>query len=340
MPPSDSMLKPWQNTTSVTVSAASRRLGEGGAEESRDTDQTRIGSSCIKDDLREPQRRGAGVLAVGEYEVQLGVALATFAQGQGLERACLELLSDSLLRQPGETVARARGLDGGRQVAHRPALRRLHRQRRCAPRARLAHHQLAMRAQVLDRELAPELVKRVIRVRGENEAHPHQGLAHEPLRNRPEDRELGLALEQRIVSSAEHRLDQFDSSVRALRPEARKAAEQQPGRKNGFHGEADLGLPSGGEFLRRLLQPGSLLEQVAGAAVKELARGREARLAPLDLESLYPELGFELLHGVGHRRLALVQGLGGFGVAPLVHDREQRAPLVEGDPGCRHISNK
>ena len=32
MPPSDSMLKPWQNTTSVTVSAASRREGAGEAE--------------------------------------------------------------------------------------------------------------------------------------------------------------------------------------------------------------------------------------------------------------------------------------------------------------------
>src|SRR5258708_31414920 len=49
--------------------------------------------------------------------------------------------------------------------------RRLHRERRCAPRARLAHHQLAMRAQVLHRELAPQLVKRVIRVRKRSEEH-------------------------------------------------------------------------------------------------------------------------------------------------------------------------
>src|SRR6267378_1796984 len=197
-----------------------------------------------------------------------------------------------------------------------------------------------MRAQVLHRELASELVKRMVRVRRENEAHAHQRLAHEPLRNRSEYRELGLALEQRVVPPAKHRLDQFDSRVRTLRSEVRKAAEQQPGRKNGFHGDSDLGLPSRGEFLRRLLQAGSLLEQVAGAAVKKLARGRKARLAPLDLERLYSELGFELLHGVGHRGLALVQGLRGFGVAPLVHDREQRAPLVEGDSGYGHISNK
>src|SRR2546430_8533706 len=37
MPPSDSILKPWQNTTSETVSAASRRPGEGGGADSRDT---------------------------------------------------------------------------------------------------------------------------------------------------------------------------------------------------------------------------------------------------------------------------------------------------------------
>src|SRR2546422_47693 len=301
MPPSDSMLKPWQNTTSVTVSAASRRPGEAGEEDLRDTGlperkagedsgfageavgllrASRFNSVAypfsrglfrrdggllalarhrLADDFPQPQSGGAGVLAVGEYQVQLGVALAAFAYGQRPERARLELLADSLLRQPGETVARARGLDRGRQVAHRPALRRLHRQRRCAPRARLAHHQLAMRAQVLHRELAPELVKRVIRVRGENEAHAHQGLAHEPLGDRPEYRELGLALEQRVVFSAEHRLDQFDSSVRALRPEARKAAKQQPGRKNGFHGEVDLRLPARRQLLRRLLQPGGLV---------------------------------------------------------------------------------
>jgi len=37
MPPSDSMLKPWQNTTSVTVTAASRRRGEAGEEDLTDT---------------------------------------------------------------------------------------------------------------------------------------------------------------------------------------------------------------------------------------------------------------------------------------------------------------
>src|SRR5258708_12766860 len=37
MPPSDSMLKPWQKTTSVTVTAASRRRGDVGKDE-EDTD--------------------------------------------------------------------------------------------------------------------------------------------------------------------------------------------------------------------------------------------------------------------------------------------------------------
>src|SRR2546422_5483958 len=37
MPPSDSMLKPWQNTTRVTVSAASCRPTEAGEEDLRDT---------------------------------------------------------------------------------------------------------------------------------------------------------------------------------------------------------------------------------------------------------------------------------------------------------------
>src|ERR1700682_2192671 len=77
------------------------------------------------DDLREPQRAGTGVLAIGIDEIELADALGAFAQRQRLERAGLQLAADALLRIPAEAEAHRGGEDRGRHVAHGPALRGL-----------------------------------------------------------------------------------------------------------------------------------------------------------------------------------------------------------------------
>src|SRR5712691_5171364 len=63
MPPSVSMLKPWQTTTSVTVSAASRRRGAAGEETGRDTGRperkTREDSCFLREEAElKPPARG------------------------------------------------------------------------------------------------------------------------------------------------------------------------------------------------------------------------------------------------------------------------------------------
>src|SRR6267143_2445325 len=235
----------------------------------------------LADDFRQPQRGGAGVLPVCEDEIELGEELAAFAHGQRLQRAGRQLLADPFFRQPRKSIARACRLDRGGEMAERPALRRLHRRSAGALGTRLAHHEVPIRPQVAQRELAAELVQRMLGMRDEDEAQPHQRLAEEAGRNAGEDGEVGLALLER----------------------------------------------------RRLV------EEVARSPVQQLAGRRELGLAAGDLERLHAELGLELLHPVGHRRLALVEGCRGLGVAALVDDRDQGAPLVEGNAGLGHLTS-
>src|ERR1700722_11812494 len=44
-------------------------------------------SHVLADDLRQPQRSGAGVVAIGEHEVKIAPALAALAQRQRFEYA-------------------------------------------------------------------------------------------------------------------------------------------------------------------------------------------------------------------------------------------------------------
>ena len=58
-------------------------------------------------------------------------------------------------------------------------------------------------------------------------------------------------------------------------------------------------------------------------------RRREYGLAPLDLEGAHLEHPLQLLHGIGHRGLALVQRVRCLRVAARFDDRRQAAPLFE-----------
>ena len=64
------------------------------------------------------------------------------------------------------------------------------------------------------------------------------------------------------------------------------------------------------------------------------------RLAADHFEHFHPEQRFDFLHGIGDRRLALVQHLRGLGVAPGIHHGQEDAPLLQGNAGVsRHLSN-
>ena len=124
-----------------------------------------------------------------------------------------------------------------------------------------------------------------------------------------------------------------------LRAEAREASQQEPGRKDDLDRDPELRLPAGRESARRALERTGLLEQRFRAPIEHLAGRREVRLAADDLEYFDPEERLHLLHGVGHRGLALVQGESGLGVAAGVDHGEQGAPLLQGNTGMgRHIS--
>jgi hypothetical protein len=80
-------------------------------------------------------------------------------------------------------------------------------------------------------------------------------------------------------------------------------------------------------------------DQRQRAPVEHLTGRRELCAAPLQLEDLERQLRLDLLHGVAHRRLALVKALRGLRVAAGVDDGDQGAPLVERDlGGCGHLS--
>ncbi len=116
-------------------------------------------------------------------------------------------------------------------MRHGPALRSFDLQRRRAPRAAFAHHELAVRAQVTHRHRAPEPMQRIIRMGDEQHAEPHQRIAGESLRDRAEDREVHAPFEQRLDRAAHHRLDQLDVRLRAFRAKFVETFEHQPHRE-------------------------------------------------------------------------------------------------------------
>jgi hypothetical protein len=193
-----------------------------------------------------------------------------------------------------------------------------------------------MRAQVAQGERPPQPVQRVRRMRRQHEAHPHQQGARVPGRHAAEDREVGVAVLERVRPMAEHGFHHVDARVGALGTEALEAAEQQPGREDHLDGEADLGLPPGRQAPGRGLDGGRLVEHETRAADQEIARRRQHRLAPAHDEGLHAEERLHLLHRIRDGRLALVQRSGRLRIAAGVHHGHERAPLVERDAGI-HI---
>ena len=226
-------------------------------------------------------------------------------------------------------------------MAHCPALLRTEPAAAAALTAGIANHQVAVLAQILQRQLAPEPVQRMLGMRRGDEAQPHQRIAGEARRHLRANRQINLTLQQRLLGAAEHALVQLDARLRPLLGEAREALQQQPGGKDDLHREPQLRFPARGQAAGSTFQCAGFLEQRLGAPVQHLAGRREMRLAADHLEYLHAEQRFDLLHGIGHRRLALVQHLGGLGIAAGIDHGQQRTPLLQGNPGIAdHISNE
>src|SRR5438067_1879869 len=83
--------------------------------------------------------------------------------------------------------------------------------------------------------------------------------------------------------------------------------------------------------MRGSFEARGLVEENASTGVEHPARRREYRLPALEPEGLHAEQLLHPLHGVGHRRLALVYGLRRGRVAAFVDHGDERAPLLEGD---------
>ena len=189
-------------------------------------------------------------------------------------------------------------------------------------------------AQVAQRELAPERVQRMAGCAYRARAEAHQGSPRKPGGTGGE-----IARSACPWSSASPVPPSTDSitSIRVCGLRCRSARGTPAAARSGTGSPPPAGsaLPSPAEARARPLDAGRVLEQRPRPAVEHLPGRRQHRLAAGDLERLDAELRLELLHGVGDRRLALVQRLGGLRVAAGVDDRHQRAPLLERDVGRR-----
>src|SRR5690349_6511368 len=96
--------------------------------------------------------------------------------------------------------------------------------------------------------------------------------------------------------------------------ELAQAVDQEPRGEEDLDRDPDLGLPVLRHRRGAALEQRGLFQQGARATVEDLARLREHRLSPADLEDLQVQQALDLLHRVSERRLGLVQRLGGPGV--------------------------
>ena len=204
--------------------------------------------------------------------------------------------------------------------------------------ARVANDQMTVLAQILQRELTPEPVQRMIRMRRRNEAQPDQEIAGESARYLRTDGEIDAPLEKCLFGTAQHRFVQLDARFRTDLGEAGEAVEQQPGRKDDLDRQPQFRFPACREAARRVLERAGFLEERFGATVQNFPGRGQAGLAADYLEDLHAQERFHFLDRVGDGGLALVKRGGGLRISAGVDHRQQRAPLFERDPRvCSHI---
>ena len=104
-------------------------------------------------------------------------------------------------------------------------------------------------------------------------------------------------------------------------------------REQGIGGDPHQRFPALAQLDSRALDTLRLFHQHFGLAIEHLSGFGELGLAAFQAERAHAQLGFDLLHGITDGRLALVQGLGGVGVAALVDHGQQGLPLIQRDFG-------
>src|ERR1035438_3549651 len=100
-------------------------------------------------DIRQPERTGTRVVAIGKHQVEIAPTLAALAQRKWLQHSALQFPSHGLLREPSVPEAHAGGVDRSRLVAHRPTLLRADPAAAAALTAGISDHQMTVLAQIL-----------------------------------------------------------------------------------------------------------------------------------------------------------------------------------------------
>ena len=193
-----------------------------------------------------------------------------------------------------------------------------------------------MLAQILHRQVAAELVQGVLRRRGSNGVELNQQIAVESARHVRADGEIDTPFQQEFVGAAEYRFVELDAGIGNLVAETGQRLQQQPGRKHDLHRETQLGLPAPRQRTGGLFHAGRFVEQGAATSVQQLSGFSQHRTPPENLEQAQLQHLLDLLHGIAHAGLGLVQIRTGLGVAAFVDHRDKGAPLVETDSGPAH----
>src|ERR1700678_3394153 len=171
-----------------------RRTGGFRRSESLRRELAALPGHVLANDFSQPQRGGTGVIAVGEYQVEIGAALAALAQRQRLEFAALQFAAYHVVREPGESQAHAGGMNRRRLVAHGPALLRAQPAAAAALAARVADDEVALLAQILQRQFAPEPMQRMFGMRHRDEAQRYQGISGKARRHLRTNGQINLSL--------------------------------------------------------------------------------------------------------------------------------------------------
>ncbi len=140
------------------------------------------------------------------------------------------------------------------------------------------------------------------------------------------------------VEVAVNALVQIDPAAPAAGIEVGQCPIESLARLQHRHIEVDLRLPLPLQVVGQVLQLFHLLAELTGPLEEDLPRRRQYRLAPSHLQQSHTQTLLQLGDRMIERGLALVQRLGGLGVAATVHHGLKDPPLLKRALGTKHIS--
>ncbi len=227
------------------------------------------------------------------------VAGAALCQRQGLEYSITQLPVDQVARQPGETEAAADEIGGGRQAADGPAL--LGAQPADITRlaaSGVAYDYLQLIVQILEGQLALQLVQLMVGVGDRHELHFAEFMAQVADHGQAADGQVGGAFQQHFFYPRQHFLAQAHAATAALRDEGGQCPDQPCGRVGGVNHQAYLGFPALIHVVGQVFQLAGLLDQLPRTAQQHVAGLGEYGLASVDAQQRHVELFLHPRNGV------------------------------------------